>query len=107
MKVSKVSFPKALFSTIGGCSLAALAGCAQPVTETPTTTVPPAAQAPVNATPTIPATSTPTPNNTVADRNLAQQLQSLAQQGQLQTLAKAVQTAGLNEKLASPGPYTI
>lgn len=101
MKVSKASFPKALFNTIGGCSLAALAACAQPVTETPTTTVPPAAQTPVNATPT------PTPDNTVADRNLAQQLQSLAQQGQLQTLAKAVQAAGLNDKLAQPGPYTI
>jgi uncharacterized surface protein with fasciclin (FAS1) repeats len=105
MKASKTSFSQALFNTIGGCSLVALSACAQPVTETPTTTVPPAAPTPVISPPTIPAT--PTPNNTVADRNLAQQLQSLAQQGQLQTLTQAVQTAGLNDRLAAPGPYTI
>lgn len=109
MQVSKANFARALFNTIGGCSLTLVSACTQPVTQTPTT-VPPAAQAPVNITPTIPATPTPTaptPNDTVADRTLAQQLQSLAEQGQLQTLAKAVQTAALNDKLAAPGPYTI
>ncbi|MBW4644363.1 MAG: fasciclin domain-containing protein [Goleter apudmare HA4340-LM2] len=103
MKASKAILRKALFNIIGGCSFAALSACAPPVTETPTTTVPPVVETPVT---TVPPT-TPTPNDVTADRNIAEQLQLLATQRQLQTFVKALQTTGLNERLATPGPYTV
>ncbi|WP_017654780.1 fasciclin domain-containing protein [Fortiea contorta] len=114
MKTSKGIVRKALFNIVGGCSLLALSACAEPVTqtpttttasplaETPTTTVPPVTQTPTTPIPTITATPTASPN-----QNLVQQLQSSANQGQFQTLAKAVQAAGLTDRLSAPGPYTV
>ncbi|MEH2149354.1 fasciclin domain-containing protein [Nostoc sp.] len=92
MKASKGIAGKVLFNIIGIGSLVALSACAQPVTETPTATVPPI---------------TPTPTATIATQNLAELAKSVANQGQFKTLIQAVQAAGLTEQLAAPGPYTV
>ncbi|MEA5505473.1 fasciclin domain-containing protein [Halotia wernerae UHCC 0503] len=102
MNASK-SIQKALCNIIGVGSLVALSACAQPVTQTPTTTVSPVAPTPITTTSPI----TETPTGTTANRNLAELAQSAASQGQFQTLTKAVQAAGLNEQLVTPGPYTV
>ncbi|MDZ8258297.1 fasciclin domain-containing protein [Nostoc sp. ChiQUE01b] len=92
MKASKGILRKALFNIIGIGSLVALSACTQPVAEVPTATVPPV---------------TPTPTATIATQNLAELAKSAASQGQFKTLIQAVQAAGLTEKLAAPGPYTV
>lgn len=100
MKASKGIVGKALFNIIGIGSLVALSACAQPVTETPTATVPPVAQTPIT-------TVAPTPTATTANQNLAELATSAASQGQFKTLIQAVQAAGLTEQLSTPGPYTV
>ncbi|MEH1840259.1 MAG: fasciclin domain-containing protein [Nostoc sp.] len=92
MKVSK-GIVEILFNIIGISSLIALSACVQPA-ETPTATV-------------SPVTPTPTATATIVTQNLAELAKSAASQGQFQTLIRAVQTAGLTEQLAKPGPYTI
>ncbi|MGF1934558.1 MAG: fasciclin domain-containing protein [Nostoc sp. ChiQUE02] len=103
MKLGKSIVGKALFNIIGISSLVALSACAQPVTETPTATVPPVAQTPITTVPPV----TPTPNSTIATENLAELAKSAASQGQFKTLIRAVQAAGLTEQLTAPGPYTV
>ncbi|MEH1966725.1 fasciclin domain-containing protein [Nostoc sp.] len=103
MKLGKGIVGKALFNIIGISSLVALSACAQPVTETPTATVPPVAQTPITTVPPV----TPTPNSTIATENLAELAKSAASQGQFKTLIRAVQAAGLTEQLTAPGPYTV
>ncbi len=99
------SIQKVLSNIISVGSLVALSACAQPVpvTQTPTTTVSPAAPTPITTNSPI----TETPASTTSNRNLAELAQSAASQGQFQTLTKAVQAAGLNEQLVTPGPYTV
>ncbi|MHC0064291.1 fasciclin domain-containing protein [Nostoc sp. UIC 10890] len=103
MKASKGIVEKALFNIIGIGSLVALSACAQPVTETPTATVPPVDQTPITTVPPV----TPTPTTTTANQNLAELATSAASQGQFKTLIQAVQAAGLTEQLSTPGPYTV
>ncbi|MBD2559897.1 MULTISPECIES: fasciclin domain-containing protein [Nostoc] len=103
MKASKGIVRKVLFNIIGIGSLVVLSACAQPVTETPTATVPPVAQTPITTVPPV----TPTPNSTTATQNLAELAKSAASQGQFKTLIQAVQAAGLTEQLVAPGPYTV
>ncbi|MDZ8083452.1 MAG: fasciclin domain-containing protein [Nostoc sp. SerVER01] len=100
MKTTKGIVRQTFFKIIGTSSLVALSACAEPVTETPTATVPPVAQTPI----TIPSPVPPTPTTS---QNLAELAKSAAAQGQFQTLIKAVGAAGLNEQLTTPGPYTV
>ena len=102
MKASKGILREALFNIIGIGSLVALSACAQPVAQAPTATVSP----PTVSPPTVPLV-TPTPTATIATQNLAELAKSAASQGQFKTLIQAVQAAGLTEKLAAPGPYTV
>ncbi|WP_427160820.1 fasciclin domain-containing protein [Aliinostoc sp. HNIBRCY26] len=106
---------KALFNILGAGSLITLSACTQPTTETPTTNLPEATSTPVNTatvppvspTPTVTNTS-PTPNSTTtSNRNLAELATAAANQGQFQTLLKAVKAAGLSDQLTTPGPYTV
>lgn len=113
MKANKGVTEKALFNIIAIAGLVALSACAEPRTETPTTNLPPVTQPPtipvVTPTPlttTSPVTPT-SPIGTTANRNLAELAQTAASQGQFQTLTKAVQAAGLNDQLTTPGPYTV
>ena len=111
MKASKRVVEKALFNIIGIAGLVALSACAEPRRETPTTNLPPVTQPPTIPTVTPPLTTTspvtPSPVGTTANRNLAELAQSAASQGQFQTLTRAVQAAGLNDQLTTPGPYTV
>ncbi|NDJ21467.1 fasciclin domain-containing protein [Nostoc sp. B(2019)] len=103
MKASKGIVGKTLFNIVSVGSIVALSACAQPVTETPTTTVPPVTPTP---TATIPAV-TPTPTGATTNQNFAELAKSAANQGQFQTLTRAVQAAGLTEQLAAQGPNTV
>ncbi|HIK04101.1 MAG TPA: fasciclin domain-containing protein [Trichormus sp. M33_DOE_039] len=103
-----------LFNILGIGSLITLSACAQPNTETPTSNLPAVTSTPVNTatvppvspTPTVPTTS-PTPNSTTSNRNLAELATAAANQGQFQTLTKAVKAAGLSDQLTTAGPYTV
>src|SRR5689334_18032569 len=107
MKASKGVVEKTLFTIISVGSLVTLSSCAQPVTETPKATVPPIAETPAATIPPVaPTPVTTSPAATTANRNLAELAQAVASQGQFKTLTQAVQTAGLNEQLTTPGPYT-
>ncbi|BAZ48647.1 beta-Ig-H3/fasciclin [Nostoc sp. NIES-4103] len=111
MKASKGVVDKALFKMIAIAGLVTLSACAEPRTETPTTNLPPVTQPPTIPTVTPPLTTTspvtPGPVGTTANRNLAELAQSAASQGQFKTLTQAVQAAGLNDQLTTPGPYTV
>lgn len=109
MKASKGLVAKALFNIISVGSLVTLSSCAQPVTETPTATVPPIAETPAATVPPVAPTpiTTASPTGTTANRNLAELAQAAASQGQFKTLTQAVQAAGLNEQLTTAGPYTV
>ncbi|MBH8564397.1 fasciclin domain-containing protein [Nostoc sp. CENA67] len=111
MKASKGVVEKALFKMIAIAGLVALSACAEPRRETTTTNLPPVTQPPTIPTVTPPLTTTspvtPSPVGTTANRNLAQLAESAASQGQFKTLTRAVQAAGLNNQLTTPGPYTV
>ena len=82
--------------TVG--SLVALSACAEPVTQE----TPPVTEAPPAAPPVA-----DTRIETTADLNLAELTQAAAREGQFQTLTRAVEAAGLQDQLATPGPYTV
>lgn len=103
MKASRGTAGKALFNIIGVGSLVVLSACAQPVTETPTTTLPPITPTPITTIPPV----TPTPTGATTTQNFAELAKSAANQGQFQTLTRAVQAAGLTEQLAAQGPNTV
>ncbi|MDB9346618.1 fasciclin domain-containing protein [Nodularia spumigena] len=88
-----------MFNIISIGSLVALSACAEPVTQTP----PPVTQSPPVTAPPVADTRT----ETTADLNLAQLTQAAAKEGQFQTLTRAVEAAGLQNQLATPGPYTV
>ncbi|AHJ31187.1 fasciclin domain-containing protein [Nodularia spumigena CS-584] len=99
MKFSQKLIGKILFNILSIGSLVALSACAEPVTETP----PPVTQSPPVTAPPVADTRT----ETTADLNLAQLTQAAAKEGQFQTLTRAVEAAGLQNQLATPGPYTV
>jgi uncharacterized surface protein with fasciclin (FAS1) repeats len=99
MKFSQKLIGKILFNILSIGSLVALSACAEPVTETP----PPVTQSPPVTAPPVADTRT----ETTADLNLAQLTQAAAKEGQFQTLTRAVEPAGLQNQLATPGPYTV
>ncbi|MDB9355860.1 fasciclin domain-containing protein [Nodularia spumigena CS-587/03] len=99
MKFSQKLIGKVLFNIISIGSLVALSACAEPVTQTP----PPVTQSPPVTAPPVVDTRT----ETTADLNLAQLTQAAAKEGQFQTLTRAVEAAGLQNQLATPGPYTV
>ncbi|MDB9318273.1 MULTISPECIES: fasciclin domain-containing protein [Cyanophyceae] len=99
MKFSQKLIGKVLFNIISIGSLVALSACAEPVTQTP----PPVTQSPPVTAPPVADTRT----ETTADLNLAQLTQAAAKEGQFQTLTRAVEAAGLQNQLATPGPYTV
>ncbi|MBE9036312.1 fasciclin domain-containing protein [aff. Roholtiella sp. LEGE 12411] len=114
MKASKGTSGKALFNIVGVGSLVVLSACTQPVTETPTTTLPPITPTPITTIPPITPTPittippiTPTPTGATTTQNFAELAKSAASQGQFQTLTRAVQAAGLTEQLAAQGPNTV
>ncbi|MBD6615154.1 fasciclin domain-containing protein [Komarekiella sp. 'clone 1'] len=114
MKASKGIVVKALFNIISVGSLVTLSACAQPVAETPTTTVPPVTPTPITTIPPVTPTPTvtispvtPTPTGATTTQNFAELAKSAANQGQFQTLTRAVQAAGLTEQLAAQGPNTV
>ncbi|MDZ8186599.1 MAG: fasciclin domain-containing protein [Nostoc sp. ChiSLP02] len=111
MKATKGIIRKTFFKIISISSLVSLSACAEPVTQTPTATVPSISQTPLTTVPPIvgvptiipsPVTQTPPPT-----QNLAELAKTAAAQGQFQTLIKVVGIAGVNEQLTAPGPYTI
>jgi uncharacterized surface protein with fasciclin (FAS1) repeats len=92
MKVSQNIVAKALFNLLGVGSMVVLSACApQRVTEAPPA-APPVAETRVETT---------------ADMSLAELSQAAAREGQFQTLTRAVEAAGIQEQLATPGPYTV
>ncbi|WP_414551664.1 fasciclin domain-containing protein [Anabaena sp. CCY 0017] len=98
MKFSQKLIGKILLNMITVGSLVALSACTEPVTrETPPVTEAPPAAPPV----------ADTRIETTADLNLAQLTQAAAGEGQFQTLTRAVEAAGLQDQLATPGPYTV
>ncbi|GAX35536.1 fasciclin domain-containing protein [Nodularia sp. NIES-3585] len=97
MKLSQNLIKKALFNIISVGSLVALSACAEPVTQAPPVTEAPPAAPPV----------ADTRIETTADLNLAELTQAAAREGQFQTLTRAVEAAGLQDQLATPGPYTV
>jgi len=103
MKASKGIVGKALFNIVGVGSLVAFSACAQPVTQSPTATVPPVTTTPTATVPPV----TPSPTGATATQNFAEQAKSAASQGQFKTLTQAVQAAGLTEQLTAQGPYTV
>lgn len=108
MKTSKDVVKTTLFAIFSVGSLITLYSCAQPITQTPTATVPSVAETPVATVPPVaPTPVTTSPVSTTANRNLAELAQAAASQGQFKTLIQAVQAAGLNEQLTTAGPYTV
>ncbi|TVP61609.1 MAG: fasciclin domain-containing protein [Nodularia sp. (in: Bacteria)] len=99
MKFSQKFIAKVLFNIISVGSLVALSACAEPVTQE---TAPPVTEAPPAAPPVA-----DTRIETTADLNLAELTQAAAREGQFQTLTRAVEAAGLQDQLATPGPYTV
>lgn len=95
MKFSQKPIDKILLSIIGIGSLVTLSACAQPVTEAPPVTPP--------AAPPVADTRV----ETTADLNLAELTEAAAQEGQFQTLTRAIEAAGLQDQLTTPGPYTV
>ena len=98
MKFSQKLIGKILFNMITVGSLVALSACAEPVTQE----TPPVTEAPPAAPPVA-----DTRIETTADLNLAELTQAAAREGQFQTLTRAVEAAGLQDQLATPGPYTV
>ena len=97
MKFNQKFIGKVLFNIISVGSLVALSACAEPATQTPPVTEAPPAAPPV----------ADTRIETTADLNLAELTQAAAREGQFQTLTRAVEAAGLQDQLATPGPYTV
>ncbi len=112
MKATKGIVRKIFFHIVGITGLVALSACAEPVTQTPTTTpLPPVTQTPAATIPPVTQTPITTPSpltqTPAANQNLAELAKSAAAQGQFQTLIKAVGAAGINQQLTTPGPYTV
>ncbi|MDB9373985.1 fasciclin domain-containing protein [Nodularia sphaerocarpa] len=97
MKFSQKLIGKVLFNIISVGSLIALSACAEPVTQAP----------PVTEAPPVTPPVADTQIETTADLNLAELTQAAAKEGQFQTLTRAVEAAGLQDQLATPGPYTV
>ncbi|MDP5337667.1 MAG: fasciclin domain-containing protein [Nodularia sp. (in: cyanobacteria)] len=98
MKFSQKLIGKVLLNIITVSSLVALSACAEPVTQR----TPPVTEAPPAAPPVA-----DTRIETTADLNLAELTQAAAKEGQFKTLTRAVEAAGLQDQLATPGPYTV
>lgn len=101
MKVSQKFIKKVLFNIISLGSLVALSACAEPITQAPPSPPPVTETSP--AAPPVADTRL----ETTADLNLAELTQAAAKEGQFQTLTRAVEAAGLQDQLATPGPYTV
>lgn len=119
MKASNRILGKVLYGVIGLGSLVALSACGQPNSDTsnapasdPATSGSPVAEAPATTAPSAEApTATTSPVADVPAGTENKTLSELAQQattsGSFTTLAKAAQAAGLTEKSAVSGSYTV